>query len=141
MLHKTALFARCTIVPCVEDDVHVATLPAAHSSLLCAINNHVRTMRSTQLRRFQCRQGATAFAAAAASLVRAQPSVFKPCPTWIQARLTRPTEVMDYPVRFLECFHCTGFRRCAHEAVFVSVNVSSTCYCTWLSMRVKFGLL
>ena len=102
VLHRTALFARCTIVPCLEDDVDVTSLPAAHSSLLYVINNHVRTMRSTQLRRFQCRQGATAFAAVAASLIRAQPAIMKPCPTWIQARLTHPMEGLEHSVR--TCF-------------------------------------
>jgi hypothetical protein len=68
VLHKTALFARCTIVPCLEG-IQVASLPAWHAALLYAIHNHVRTMRTTQLRRFQGRKGATACAATAASLL------------------------------------------------------------------------
>ena len=99
VLHNTALFARCTIVPCLEEQVDVTSLPAAHASLLYVVNNHVRTMRSTQLRRFQCRQGATAFTTVAAPLVRAQPAIMKPCPTWIQARLKHPAEGLEYSVR------------------------------------------
>jgi hypothetical protein len=110
VLHKTALFARCTIVPCLEG-IEVSSLPAWHASLLYAINNHVRTMRSTQLRRFQGRKGATAFAATAASLLRAHPAVLKPTPTWLECRLRHPSEGMEYSVRnrLVTCFPVNSY--------------------------------
>jgi hypothetical protein len=117
VLHGTPIFARCTIVPS-SDDIQTAALPASHMAMLCALNNHVRTMRAVQLRRFKAGQGATAFPATAAPLVRSPAgALLSPgsARTWLQERLALAQQCCANMEHAVRAARITGPRSCTPQ--------------------------